>query len=265
MSNLHRRLAPISDAAWKEIEQEASRTFRRNVAGRRMVDMPDPAGETFSALTTGHTASVTSPVDSVRALRREVLPVIELRAPFTVTRTAIDDVDRGSVDSDWQPVKDAAAEMARSEDTLVFSGLPAAGINGVVPASTNEPIAMPERIEDFPNAVAAATSALRLVGVDGPYSLALPAALYTEVSETIEHGVPVFEHVLKMLRDGHIIWAPSLSHPVLVSERGGDYELHLGQELSLGYLSHDDQHVRLYLQESLTVRVATAEASVLIK
>lgn len=264
MSNLHRRLAPISESAWAGIEQEATRTFRRNVAGRRMVDLPEPRGTEFSALTTGHTAPATSPRDGVRALRRSSLPVIELRAPFTVTRSAIDDVDRGAVDSDWQPVKDAAAAIAHAEDALVFTGSTADGIPGIVPSSTNKPIPLPERIEDFPDAVARATSALRLVAVDGPYSLALPAELYTAVSETVDRGVPVYHHVQTMLKDGHIIWAPALAHPVLVSERGGDYELHRGQDLSIGYLRHDAETVELYLQETLTVRVATAEASVAI-
>ena len=39
MNNLHRQLAPISDAAWSEIEEEAKRSFRRNIAGRRVVDV----------------------------------------------------------------------------------------------------------------------------------------------------------------------------------------------------------------------------------
>ena len=39
MNNLHRELAPISDAAWKQIEEEVTRTFQRNLAGRRSVDV----------------------------------------------------------------------------------------------------------------------------------------------------------------------------------------------------------------------------------
>ncbi len=32
-NNLYRDLAPITDVAWKEIELEATRTFKRHVAG----------------------------------------------------------------------------------------------------------------------------------------------------------------------------------------------------------------------------------------
>ena len=43
MNNLHRELAPISDAAWADIEAEARRTFTRHVAARRVVDVIGPA------------------------------------------------------------------------------------------------------------------------------------------------------------------------------------------------------------------------------
>ncbi len=53
MNNLHRELAPISDAAWAQIEEEASRTLNRYLAGRRVVDVHGPAGSALSAVGTG--------------------------------------------------------------------------------------------------------------------------------------------------------------------------------------------------------------------
>ncbi|MDO5617522.1 family 1 encapsulin nanocompartment shell protein [Kocuria sp.] len=263
-NNLHRGLAPISEAAWQEIEEEARRTFKANIAGRRVVDMPEPAGTEFSALTTGHVEGATSGVDGVRAQRRSSLPVIELRTPFTVNRQDVDNVLRGATDSDWQPVKDAAALIAQAEDRAIFHGVDSVGIQGIAPASSNSPIALPESVSDYPAAVAKAVSELRLAGVAGPYSLLLSAELYTAVAETTDHGYPIYDHVERVLKDGHILWAPALEGAVLISERGGDYELHLGQDLSIGYLSHTADTVELYLQESLTFRVNTAEASVVI-
>ena len=43
MNNLHRELAPISDAAWADIEEETTRTLRY-LAGRRVVDVHGPGG-----------------------------------------------------------------------------------------------------------------------------------------------------------------------------------------------------------------------------
>jgi uncharacterized linocin/CFP29 family protein len=91
----------------------------------------------------------------------------------------------------------------------------------------------------------------------------LSADAYTKVSETTEHGYPIREH-LNRLVDGDIIWAPAIDGALLLSGRGGDYELRLGQDLSIGYLSHDADSVRLYFTESFTFAAYTSEASVAI-
>lgn len=64
MTNLHRELAPITPSAWAEIEQEADRTFRRNVAGRRVVDVTGPDGPELAAVGTGHLSPVEAPASA---------------------------------------------------------------------------------------------------------------------------------------------------------------------------------------------------------
>jgi uncharacterized linocin/CFP29 family protein len=262
MNNLHRELAPIAAAAWTEIEDEARRTFTRHLAGRRVVDLVGPAGSALSAVGTGHLTVLSPPAEGVLVRQRQVQQVIELRVPFSVTRAAVDDVERGAKDSDWQPVKDAAKRIAFAEDHAIFHGYPAAGILGIAPGSSNAALALPTDAREVPDTVAQALSALRLAGVDGPYSLLLSADAYTAVAETTDHGYPIRDHLARLLGDGEIIWAPALAGALLVSTRGGDYELHVGQDLSIGYLSHDADEIELYLQESLTFLTVTAEAGV---
>jgi len=265
MNNLHRELAPISAAAWSQIEDEARRTVTGHLAGRRVVDVVGPAGPTLSAVGTGHVRALEAPGEGVRAHQREVRPIVELRVPFRVTRQAVDDVERGAKDSDWQPVKDAAKRIAFAEDRAIFHGMTAAGIIGIGPSSSNPTLSLPADARQSPDVVAQAVSALRLAGVDGPYSLLLSADAYTAVAETADYGYPIRDHLARLLGDGEIIWAPALDGALLVSTRGGDYELHLGQDLSIGYLSHDADHVELYLQESMTFLAITAEAGVTLR
>jgi uncharacterized linocin/CFP29 family protein len=262
MNNLHRELAPISDAAWTDIEAEARRTFTRHVAGRRAVDVIGPAGPALSAVGTGHVRALDPLAEGVLVHQRQAQQVIELRVPFSVTRQAVDDVERGAKDSDWQPVKDAAKRIAVAEDYTIFRGSHAAGITGIAASSSNAALPLPSDVRQGPDTVAQALSALRLAGVDGPYSLLLSADAYTAVAETTDDGYPIRDHLARLLNDGEIIWAPALDGALLVSTRGGDYELHLGQDLSIGYLSHDADHIELYLQESLTFLAITAESSV---
>ena len=261
MNNLHRELAPISSAAWADLEEEARRTFKLHLAGRRVVDVEGPAGPTLAAVGTGHLGVIDSPGDGVISHMRRSQPVVELRVPFTVDRQAVDDVDRGSKDSDWQPVKDAARRMAFVEDRAVFEGYGAAGITGIRASASNQPLTLPAEVLDYPNVVSQAVSLLRLAGVNGPYSLLLSADAYTAVNETSDHGYPIREHIARVI-DGDIIWAPAINGAFLLSTRGGDYELHIGQDLSIGYSSHDATTIELYFQESLTFLMYTSEAAV---
>jgi uncharacterized linocin/CFP29 family protein len=261
MNNLHRELAPISDEAWAEIEQETTRTLKRYLAGRRVVDVSGPGGVSLSAVGTGHLLSVDPPADGVQARQRQVLPLIELRVPFTLDRGQIDDVLRGSQDSDWQPAREAARQIAFAEDRAIFAGYPAAGIGGIVPGASNPPVTLPAEIAAYPMAFAQAANQLRSAGVDGPYTAVLSAEAYTAVSEASDHGYPVIRHLRNVL-DGELIWAPAITGAVLVTARGGDFSLHLGQDFSIGYLSHNEADVVLYLQETFTFQLLTTEAAV---
>jgi uncharacterized linocin/CFP29 family protein len=261
MDNLHRELAPISDEAWAQIEQEAARTFKRHLAGRRLVDVHGPAGTGFSAVGRGRVRDIEPPGEGVIARQRLVTPLVELRAPFTLRRQEIDDVERGAQDSDWQPVKDAARLVAFAEDGTIFEGYAVAGIDGIRQGASNAPVSLPADVREYPGAIATALSELRVAGVDGPYSVALSADAYTAVSETSDHGYPVIEHIKRLLT-GDIVWAPAISGAFALTTRGGDFSLHLGQDLSIGYLSHTDTEVSLYLQETLTFLMLTSEAAV---
>jgi uncharacterized linocin/CFP29 family protein len=261
MNNLHRELAPISDAAWAQIEEEASRTFKRYLAGRRVVDVHAPGGTGLSAVGTGHLRSIKAPGDGILARQREVKALVELRVPFELDRQAIDDVERGANDSDWQPAKDAARQIAFAEDGAIFEGYDAAGIQGIRQGASNAMMTLPADVRHYPEAIAEALSRLRLVGVNGPYSVLFGADAYTALDESSDHGYPVLEHI-KRLVDSEIIWAPAITGAVVLTTRGGDFDLHIGQDISIGYASHTDAVVRLYLQESFTFLLLAAEAAV---
>ncbi|GLX49085.1 putative 29 kDa antigen CFP29 [Streptomyces hygroscopicus subsp. hygroscopicus] len=261
MNNLHRELAPLSAAAWADLEDEARRTFKRHVAARRIVDVPEAGGTGLAGVGTGHMEAVQAPAEGVTAHTRGFQPLVELRVPFTIDRRQADAVLRGAKDADWQPVKDAARRLAFAEDRAVFEGYPAAGITGLRRGTSHPALSLPADVRDYPDAVTRAVTALRLAGVDGPYTLALSADAYTAVSETSDHGYPVLRHIAGLL-DGDIVWAPAIDGAFLLSGRGGDFELRLGQDVSIGYLSHDATSVTLYFEETLTFLAYTSEAVV---
>jgi uncharacterized linocin/CFP29 family protein len=263
MNNLHRQLAPISDAAWEQIEQEASRTLKRHLAARRVVDVVGPKGFDVSAVGTGHLKQIKSPEAGVETRQREVKAFVELRVPFQLTRQAVDDVDRGAEDSDWSPVKEAARKIAFAEDRAVFDGFPAAGIRGIREGSSNASVAFPANVKGYPGAVAQAVSQLRLAGVNGPYALVLGADAYTAASGGSDDGYPILHHIEREVNGG-IIWAPAIKGGFVLTTRGGDFELDIGQDISIGYLSHSGTVIDLYLQGTFTFQMLTSEAAVVL-
>ncbi|MCW6534249.1 family 1 encapsulin nanocompartment shell protein [Sphingomonas lycopersici] len=263
MNNLHRELAPISAAAWDQIEEEAKRTLKRYLAARKVVDVIGPKGFDLAAVGTGHTKEVAPLREGLQVVQREVTPVIELCVPFKLTRKAIDDVERGSNDSDWQPLKDAACTIAFAEDHVVFEGYAQAGIDGIRQVTSNPKVTLPADVRGYPEAVEKAINALRLAGVNGPYALVLGADPYSKLTGESDDGYPVLKHIEKLV-DREVIWCPAIKGGVVVTTRGGDFDLTIGQDLSIGYRHHTADAVELYILETLTYRTQTSEASVIL-
>lgn len=265
MDHLRRELAPISDRAWEAIEEEATRTLRHLLAGRPFVDVVGPRGWDHAAEPTGRITATESPVEGVEAAVRGVRPMLELRTPFRLSRAELDAIDRGAGDADLAPLVEAARQAALAEDRLIFQGHAATGITGLAGGSVHAPLRLTEDYDEYPRAVARAVAALRTAGVGGPYGIALGPRCYTGVIETTQHGgYPVLEHV-RLILGGPIIWAPSVEGAVVVSMRGGDAELVIGQDFAIGYQGHTDDAVELYLEESVTLRVHDDRAAVALR
>jgi uncharacterized linocin/CFP29 family protein len=263
MNHLLRRQAPISDAGWELLDQEARERLRGQLAARRLVDFSGPHGWERSATNLGRAEAIAAPAEAagIAARRRRVLPLAELRVEFAISREELRDADRGAVDADLAPLEEAAHRIAIAENVAVFHGWEAAGIAGIAEASPLAARRLGSSAEEYPRCVAAAVQELRERGVGGPYGLALGPDEHTRVIETAEHGgYPLFDHLAEIL-DGPIVWAPGVRGGVVLSLRGGDFLFESGQDLSIGYDRHDEDDVHLYLEESFSFLVATPEAA----
>ncbi len=158
------------------------------------------------------------------------------------------------------------AEIAVAEDKLIFEGADAWNITGMAAGSEHDPISIAgDDYGEFPNLVAHAVGTLRAAGVDGPYGLALGPRCYTGVVETTEKGgLPVIEH-LKLITGGPVVWAPGMDGSLVLSMRGGDFGLTVGQDFSIGYRSHGADTIELYLEESLTFSNNSPDAAIALR
>lgn len=265
MDHLYRDLAPISDAGWQAIDDEAKPRLTTYLAARKLVDFEGPHGWSHSATSLGRVGPLAGPAQDVTARQRQVLPLVEVRAEFELPRSEIEDAERGAQDLDFGPLDAAARRIALAENAAVFHGYSAAGIKGITESTSHEAIGLDANFERYPNTVAMALDRLREAGIDGPYGLAIGPAGYTGIIETTEHGGYLLLDHLHQILGGPVVWTPGVEGAVVLSLRGGDFVLDSGQDLSIGYLEHSAESVRLYFEESFSFRVLEPDAAVVLR
>jgi uncharacterized linocin/CFP29 family protein len=179
---------------------------------------------------------------------------MEIRVPFKVSQQEMDNVTRGA-DPDLDPVSDAARAAAMFEDRVIFNGFESTGVVGITRQSPYDPIPLGDQPDKYPEAVARAVESLQLAGIAGPYHLVLPPDRHAALRHAVSPGYPLLRMVNEALEGGRIWWSRALEGGVLVSSRGGDFELVVGQDFSVGYASHTTEEVELYITETFTFRV----------
>ncbi len=265
MNHLLRHLAPLTSETWALIDEEASTRATVALGARRLVDFAGPLGWEHSATSVGRVGPVVdAPVNGVIARSRTVLPLAEVRADFSLSRQELDAATRGAVDVDLSALDDAALRIAGVENTAVFRGWEPLGMTGIAEASPYDPVPVGDDPRRLALRTAAAVAALKRAGVGGPYGLALDYDTWVNVTGGSDAGgSPLLSHLQRVL-DGPVELLPGIDTAVVLSIRGGDFLLECGQDLSIGYSSHDAEKVDLYLQETFSFRVATPEAAIVL-
>ncbi len=259
MNLLRRSLAPVPDAAWEALESASREALKEQLVARRIVDFDGPYGLARAAVNLGSLA----PVDlgpGVSAGLREVQPLFEVRVPFVVSRRAVDDAARGAPDFDTSAAVEAARKLAEIEDRAVFHGLDAAGMRGIAESSPHPALALGEDPLGFADVVARGLMALDDAGVAGPYALVLGSGPYRRLA-AVSAIYPPLKH-LSTLVSGPVLRSRTLDGGLLVSLRGGDFRLTVGQDAAMGYRRDDGDKVELFFVESFTFLALGPEAAV---
>lgn len=262
---LRRSMAPISDKAWAEIDAQAQRTLKGNLSARKVVDFSGPHGLELGAVNLGLLKIPEG--DNARTAPwglRQVLPLVEVRMPFTLKIWELDNVDRGAKAPELDTLIAAARKISIFEESAVYKGLPDAGIKGLIEAAGPKPIALPKTAQGFVAAVETGIVALQKAGIGGPYALVLGTVPYEILMAGCDPGYPIIKKVKSLIESG-IAWSPVLEGGLILSRRGGDFEFTCGQDLAIGYKAHSATEVELYLTESFTFRVLEPNAVVELK
>jgi uncharacterized linocin/CFP29 family protein len=262
---LRRDMAPIVDGAWKEIELQSSRILKGNLSGRKLVDFSGPHGWQFAAVNLGRldVGSGTA-VNGVDWGMHKVLPLVEIRVPFTLGIWELDDVTRGAKNPDLDALKEAARKAAIFEETAIYWGFGGAGIQGMLEGSSHPSVPLSPDRSRLTESVELALLAIQQAEIGGPYALVLGTEPYKWLMAGEPTTYPLRDRI-KALITGGIHWSPVLQGGAVVSRRGGDFELTVGQDLTIGYKMHNARDVELYFTESFTFRVLEPAAAIELK
>ncbi|MFO7901937.1 MAG: family 1 encapsulin nanocompartment shell protein [Planctomycetota bacterium] len=259
---LRRSHAPLTDAAWREIDETAARLLKTHLVAREIVDVEGPFGWEFAAVNLGglDIADEAGPEDVPWGTRR-VMPLIEARLPFMLNQMELDAVSRGAKDADLEPLETVAKQACAFEETAIYHGMPSARLVGLLQEAGRGKVALPKQPREMVQAVAEAVRKLQQAGVPRPYFLLLGTEPLLRLQTDGDGGYPPYR-VIQELVEGHIRSCPTLQGGLLLSGAPGNFELTIGQDWSIGYTMHDRDTIELYLTESFMFRVLEPAAAV---
>ena len=116
---------------------------------------------------------------------------------------------------------------------------------------------------DFLKSLAGALGKFRALSVQGPWTLVACPSLWDEIYTRGEY-YPLADKIKKMT-GGSIVRSTVEGASFLLSQRGGDLEFVVGQDLSLGYDGRDGSKVKFFFAETFTFNVVNPEAIVPLK
>lgn len=264
MDFLKRTIAPIPQEAWEELDEEATKVLKNALSGRKVVDFTGPKGWNYDALSEGTLDLVDgTPVDGVYYGTRKVTPMTEIRVPFKMPIWALDDIARGNKTVDHAPVQEAARKAAMFEDMAIYYGIEQAQMIGLLSDTDNKPLDMKLDDDAIVETLTKAIQVLKDANVDGPYALVAPYALWTKIESSAKGGYPLKKRVNKVVEK--YVLSSQIDACFLISLRGGDNELVIGQDFSIGYQSTEGSDVNLYITETLTFKNYSPETTVAFK
>lgn len=258
MDILKKSLAPISGKAWDEINETAAEVLISVLSARKFIDVEGPKGLNYAALAEGKLNVPANQKGDVKYGVNQVMPLVEARLPFELNIWELDNTERGSEAVDLDNLEEAAKKIAQFEEKIIYEGFSDANIKGLKKSSDYDQITFPDESSEILAAVAKGIGQMKQESIEGPYSLIVSNDKWQKIQNFL-HGYPLANRLENML-GGSIIMAPYVKEAFLVSERGGDFRMVLGQDLSIGYESHNKNTVQLYFTESFTFKVLEPKA-----
>jgi uncharacterized linocin/CFP29 family protein len=263
MDILKRELAPLAASAWTEIDAQATRYLKALLSARKVVNVAGPMGVDFPGVPEGRLRYPKNQPEGITFGIPKIHLLVEVRVPFELDIQEMDNVVRGAKDIELAGLEEAARKIALFEEKVVYHGLDEANIKGLKACTGSECLTVGSKPEQLLEAVADGITSFAGRSIEGPYSFVVGPKLWSRLSAHLQ-GYPVKMQAENIL-GGAVVLSPYLvdeheNEAFMISQRGGDMELILGQDLAIGYDSHTAANVTLFFTESFTFRIVEPAA-----
>lgn len=264
MDILKQSLAPVSAEAWQEINSEAKRILSAHLSARKFIDIAGPKGWDYAAEPVGR-LDIPGNQDKNGVIYgvNRVQPLVEPRIIFHLNLWELDNLARGAKDIDLDPLEQAAIKFAEFEEKTIYYGLKNASITGLKECNPEEKLVFPDEVEDLLSVVSQGITKLVNASISGPYALIASPEKWQKISSHFK-GYPLKMQLEKLL-GGPVILSHFIKESFLAPADASDLNLVLGQDISIGYESHNDKEVRLFFTESFTLQIHDPATIIMIE
>jgi uncharacterized linocin/CFP29 family protein len=265
---LHRGDAPFGEGVWEAIDNAVVGAARSQLAGRRLLHTIGPQGLGSKALPFGDRPVQANAGEGVTVSSSCMVPVAMIHSEFSLSVRDVAAYEQSGIPLDLDTAVKAALALARQEDRIVFSGLPALKVVGLLDAPRVRVIKLRpwDAVGDAVQDIISAVGELDAEGFLGPYALALTPKSHNHLFRLYPHSdTTELEHARQVVTD-RIIKAPALpGGGVLIDTSGPFANIVLGQDMTTSFIGPAPAQYQFAIIESIALWVQVPEAICILK
>ncbi len=263
MKFLNRETSPIAAAVWAQIDSVFFPLLSQRLKLRSLVGFTPVPFETDAIATGDLTPLISS--DNLTVSAREPIRMVEIQYDFDLPKSVVEAFKRDKPDFDDSIFKHVSNRFSGVENSLILDGVSEAGINGILKKIPRKPIHA-KNTKGLIDAVASMLAAFGGEFIQGPYKLVLSTTTLIKMVTESEGGVSVKSRLETLLGADFFIVCENIGDDKILalSQRGGDFILYNGLDVSIGYTGEKKESYTLFMSESCTFRILNPEAAILI-
>lgn len=254
MDILKRQIAPISEEAWKEIDDTARNVLINILSARRVLKMNGPKGWDYAGIPEGRLKKGDEAKDNagVGTGIYKIKPLVEARASFELNKWELDNIERGAKDVELDALEKACENLALFEEETIYNGYKTGDIEGLT-KSAGHKMELGKDANSILKAIGNGKYALKNSYVDVPFSLIVSEEAYDRIN-IISEGTYLIDTIEKII-GGQVVRSKVVKGAIMIPYKDDDLEFTVGQDLAIGYEGETDKTVKLFVTESIMLRV----------